>query len=155
MSVVIKSSVVDVLETMASIISPTAYAISKALVKSGNDISQSTDNLDELNEKAKKVEIESKALLAQAKVEQELSIARRIMCAQEVEIEEYYDINGKGGVGLKAEQESITFGVSGEGSKVTKRIIKFSGFNEKFIQEIKTEIDSIEMSQIVESQQNK
>ncbi|SQI37955.1 Uncharacterised protein [Providencia alcalifaciens] len=73
------------------------------------------------------------------------------MCAQEVEIEEYYDINGKGTVGLKTEQEGITFGASGEGSKVTKRVIKFSGFNEKYIQEIKAEIDSIEASKIVES----
>ncbi|ATG17193.1 hypothetical protein CO695_13135 [Providencia alcalifaciens] len=138
-------------EALKLIISPTGYAISKILEKSGNEISESTANIDELNDKAKRVEIESKALLAQAKVEQELSIARRIMCAQEVEIEEYYDINGKGTVGLKTEQEGITFGASGEGSKVTKRVIKFSGFNEKYIQEIKAEIDSIEASKIVES----
>lgn len=142
------------LEALKLIMNPTGYVISKILEKSGNEISESTANLDELNEKAKKVEIESKALLAQAKVEQELSIARRIMCAQEVEIEEYYDINGKGAVGLKTEQEGITFGASGEGSKVTKRIIKFSGFNEKYIQKIRAEIDNIEISEIVESKQS-
>ncbi|NBN62043.1 hypothetical protein GWJ07_20890 [Proteus sp. G2639] len=152
MAIAVKSTA---LEAFKFIISPTGYAISKILEKSGSEISESTASIDELNEKAKRVEIESKALLAQAKVEQELSIARRIMCAQEVEIEEYYDINGKGSVGLKTEQEGITFGTSGEGSKVTKRVIKFSGFNEKYIQEIKTEIDNIELSEKVESQLNK
>ncbi|EKT54607.1 hypothetical protein [Providencia rettgeri] len=152
MSVAITSIALEVLKILTG---QTGYAISKILEKSGNEISESTANLDELNEKAKKVEIESKALLSQAKVEQELSIARRIMCAQEVEIEEYYDINGKGGVGLKTEQGGTTLGVSGEGSKVTKRVIKFSGFNEKFIQEIKAEIDNIEVSEIMESKQKK
>ncbi len=96
---------------------------------------------DELTESAKKAELESFILQAKAKAEQELSIARRIMCANEVEIEEYYDINGKGNAGLNVDESSFTFGVSGEGRKVTKRVIKFKGFNEKYIQEIKTEFD--------------
>ncbi|HCR3775469.1 TPA: hypothetical protein ON750_001055 [Morganella morganii] len=140
------------IEALKFIASPTAYALGKILERSGSEISESSAaNLDELNEKAKRAEIECSVLLSQAKVEQELSIARRIMCAQQVEIEEYYDISGKGAVGVKAEKEGITFGASGEGNKVTKRIIKFSGFSEQYIQEVKKELDKIEIFEVEEN----
>lgn len=140
------------IEALKFIASPTGYALDKILERSGNEISKSsTANLNELNEKAKRAEIECSVLLSQAKVEQELSIARRIMYAQQVEIEEYYDISGKGAVGVKTEKEGITFGASGEGSKVTKRIIKFSGFSEQYVQEVKKELDKIEISGMKEN----
>lgn len=106
-------------------------------------LSNTEDNTtDELKENVKRTELESLILQSRAKVEQELSIAKRIMYADEVEIEEYYDINGKGNVGLKSEESSFfTIGASGEGRKVTKRVIKFRGFSEKYMQEIKSEID--------------
>ncbi|MBT0422802.1 hypothetical protein [Morganella morganii] len=108
-------------------------------------LSGTEDNTtDELKESAKRSELESFILQSRAKVEQELSIARRIMCADEVEIEEYYDINGKGSVGVKTDESSFTIGASGEGRKVTKRVIKFKGFGEKYIQEIKNELNEME-----------
>ncbi|SQI37956.1 Uncharacterised protein [Providencia alcalifaciens] len=63
-------------EALKLIISPTGYAISKILEKSGNEISESTANIDELNDKAKRVEIESKALFSSSK-----SRARVIDCS--------------------------------------------------------------------------
>lgn len=68
-------------------------------------------------------------LQAYAKIEQELSIARRILIAETVEIEEFYDGSVKGGVGAKVNSASATLGIHGEGQKITSRIIKFSGFN--------------------------
>ncbi len=84
----------------------------------------------ELEEEARKQEIESRFLQEKARVEQELAIARRIDCAEEVEIEEYYDSSGDGSLGLKANEESVTLGASGSGRRVTKRIYKFKGYRE-------------------------
>ena len=68
------------------------YTVTKALTATVGLLSDSSSKpLSELEEIGRRVEIESAALLSQAKVEQEVSIARRILCAQEVEIEEFYD----------------------------------------------------------------
>ncbi len=83
--------------------------------------------ISEMQEAAMRVEIQASVLLTQAKVEQELAISRRIDSAEEVEIEEYYDISGKGNIGLNIESETIDFGLSAKGRKVTKRIIRFKG----------------------------
>lgn len=64
-----------------------------------------------------------------ARVAQEVSIAQRIALSDEVEIEEFYDTSGKGNVGVKSDASNLSLGASGEGRKVTKRIIKFSGWN--------------------------
>lgn len=109
----------------------------KKLVESYSD-DASTKSSVELNEDATKAEIESRILLSGAKVEQELAIARRIDSAEEVEIEEYYDTSGKGNVGLNTDGSTFSTGVSGEGRKVTKRIIKFKGCA-PIIQDPKTE----------------
>lgn len=66
---------------------------------------------------------------AQAKVAQELAIAKRIEIAEEVEIEEFYDINAEGNVGINAKEQSISLGASASGRRVSKRIYKFSGVN--------------------------
>lgn len=77
-----------------------------------------------------KAEIQASVLLTQTKVEQELAISRCIIdSAEEVEIEEYYDISGKGSIGLSGDavKETIDLGFSAKGRKVTKRIIRFKG----------------------------
>jgi hypothetical protein len=81
----------------------------------------------EMQEAALRAEIQASVLLTQAKVEQELAISRRIDSAEEVEIEEYYDISGKGNLGVNIEGENIDLGLSAKGRKVTKRIIRFKG----------------------------
>lgn len=62
-------------------------------------------------------EIQASVLMTQSKVEQELAISRRIDSAEEVEIEEYYDISGKGNWGVNIEGESIDLGLSDKGLK--------------------------------------
>lgn len=136
------SPVVEVLKYMAI----PGYSIYKLYDALSNTENNTTD---ELEESARRSELESFILQSRAKVEQELSIARRIMCADEVEIEEYYDVNGKGNVGLKSDDSSFTVGASGEGRKVTKRVIKFKGFSDKYLEEIKSEIDELEANQLL------
>lgn len=110
-------------------INPVGYLISKGLKKVVDGITESDSSqpLAQLAEESRRAEIKAKALLAQAKVEQELAISRRIDSAEEVEIEEYYDTSGKGGLGLETNGEAASLGLSGEGRRVTKRVIKFKG----------------------------
>ncbi|MCB7163225.1 hypothetical protein LI071_21640 [Bacillus subtilis] len=62
-----------------------------------NKINQSSENLEQLESEVARQEIISEA---QAKVFQEVAIADRIMRANEVEIEEYYDTQGDGAAGV-------------------------------------------------------
>lgn len=71
---------------------------------------------------------------AQIAVAQELAIARRIETADEVEIEEFYDNSKEGYAGLKGTEEGISLGIGGNGRKITKRIYKFKGYNDKRIE---------------------
>lgn len=108
---------------------PTGYLISLGIKKIVESISESDSStpMATLKEESLRAEIKAKALLAQAKVEQELAISRRIDSAEEVEIEEFYDTSGKGNAGLNTDGESISLGLGGEGRRVTKRVIKFKG----------------------------
>lgn len=109
----------------------------EAFSKKSNDTDQTPQ---QLNEEALKAELQSTVLQAQAKVQQELSIARRILVADEVEIEEYYDVSGSAGIGLQTSADNLSFGINGDGKKITKRVIKFKGFNGQ-IDQILQQID--------------
>ena len=89
-----------------------------------------SQGLATLEEEAKKQKIVMEFQAHQARVAQELAIAERIAASHEVVIEEYYDGSGKGHAGLKVDGESISLGASGEGRRVTKRVIRFSGWGE-------------------------
>ncbi len=67
----------------------------------------------------------------QARVAQEIAIAKRIESAAEVEIEEYYDNSGKGSAGLSvnAETQTGSMGLSGENRRVSKRVYRFKGIS--------------------------
>jgi hypothetical protein len=111
------------------LLNPTGYLIGLGIKKIVETISDSDSStpISTLKEESLRAEIKAKALLAQAKVEQELAISRRIDSAEEVEIEEFYDTSGKGNAGLNADGESLSLGLGGEGRRITKRIIKFKG----------------------------
>jgi hypothetical protein len=113
------------------------YTVTKALTATVGLLSDSSSKpLSELEEIGRRVEIESAALLSQAKVEQEVSIARRILCAQEVEIEEFYDVKGSGSAGFSQQEQGVQLGLAGDVQRVTRRVIRFNGFNERFINDI-------------------
>lgn len=103
----------------------------EASSKSMNDASEK--NLDSLREEAAKQQIKMDYSQHQARVAQELAIAKRIENATEVEIEEYYDNSGKGSAGLNinAETQTGSLGLSGENRRVSKRIYRFTGIANK------------------------
>lgn len=74
-------------------------------------------------------EVTTESLHAYAKIEQELSIARRTLISETVEIEEYYGNSFKGGLGAKISAADFGLDASAEKGRVTKRVIKFTGFN--------------------------
>ncbi|WP_057634218.1 hypothetical protein [Stenotrophomonas humi] len=105
--------------------------IYSALSDSQSDVKAAeSQGLAGLEEEAKKQRVVMEFQAHQARVAQELAIAERIASSHEVQIEEYYDGSGKGHVGLKTEGESIAVGASGEGRRVTKRIIRFTGWGQ-------------------------
>lgn len=116
------------------LLNPTGYLIEIAIRKTMDAFSKSAGSsevtAEELNEDATKANIQSSVLQEHAKVEQELSIARRILIAEEVEIEEFYDTSGNGGVGIKNDvTDGLSVGAHGSGRRITKRVVKFKGFN--------------------------
>ena len=114
-------------------LNPSGYLIGKLVERVvGVEITQEEIDktpIAELEIEARKQELAIAMASAQAKVAQELAIAKRIEHAEEVEIEEFYDVSGEGGVGLKSQPDSVTLGLSGSGKKVTRRVIKFRSFS--------------------------
>ena len=105
-------------------------ALARELVKSVQKSSYVTEEGDikKLENEARLQEIESRISEFQARVAQELAIAKRIETAAEVEIEEFYDTTGSGGVGLQTGAEGgFNLGLNGSGRKVTKRVYRFKG----------------------------
>jgi hypothetical protein len=114
----------------AVMLNPTWYVIglgARRLVESIQ--SDSSTPTADLRNDAERARIKMDVMLNEAKVLQETAIARRIESADEVEIEEFYSVSGKGHAGLKADvvTESVTAGVGAEGMRMTRRVIKFRG----------------------------
>lgn len=101
-----------------------------SLASSGQEVrAAESGGLAKLEEEAKKQNIVMEFQAHQARVAQELAIAERIGASQEVIIEEYYDVSGKGQVGFKSDSEAVSLGAGGEGRRVTKRVIRFTGLD--------------------------
>ncbi len=100
-----------------------------ALSKSREDVDAAeSQGVASLEEEARKQQIVMEFQAHQARVSQELSIAERIANSAEVQIEEFYDLSGKGHAGAKADEQSISLGIGAEGRRVTKRVIRFTGW---------------------------
>ena len=89
----------------------------------------SSENLQALQEEALKQKIQMEFSKHQARVAQEIAIAKRIENAIEVEIEEYYDNSGKhdGGLNINIEAQTAGLGASSENRRVSKRVYRFKG----------------------------
>ncbi|HEY5561983.1 MAG TPA: hypothetical protein VIK72_09570 [Clostridiaceae bacterium] len=103
-------------------------ATEKAIGKSNAVIE--IGNIDEINKEAFRQEIISRMAKDQAKVAQEVAIARRIDTAEEVTIEEFYDTSGEGGIGLSSKDNNLSLGATGSGRHVTRRIYTFKGWRD-------------------------
>lgn len=95
-----------------------------------------TGSLESLEQEAARQEIEHRITESQARVAQELAIARRIENANEVEIEEFYDVSGDGNLGLRNNAESgLNIGLGGSGRKVKSRVYRFKGWQDGLIEQ--------------------
>ena len=113
-------------------LNPSGYLIAK-LVERVIGVEMTQEEIDktpiaELEIEARTQELAIAMASAHAKFAQELAIAKRIEHAEEVEIEEFYDVSGEGSAGLKAQTGNVSLGLSGAGKKVTRRVIKFRSF---------------------------
>ncbi|WP_226035419.1 hypothetical protein [Aquibacillus saliphilus] len=115
-------------------LNPTGYLIQKgteAIINKTQSIKEN-GTINELEEEARKQDIYNQMTESQAKIAQELAIAQRINTAEEVEIENFYEGEGKGGIRVQTdgETQSINAGLSGQGRKVVKRFYRFKGWHD-------------------------
>ena len=126
-------------------VSPLSWLVMEGMEKSAEAINGASNGSAEgLEVEIIKQKMKMEFAQAQARVAQELAIAKRIENAAEVEIEEFYDTSGKGNLGLQADlkTETASLGLGGEGRKITKRIYHFRGWRaendeETFQQDVK------------------
>jgi hypothetical protein len=112
-------------------LSPSTYLISKGAEKAVEKIQGMSDLIiTELKVELARQELLSQIAQAQSRVAQELAIATRINTAEVVEIEEFCDTSGKGGISATLKEESLSAGITGEGRKVTNWVYKFTGWHE-------------------------
>jgi hypothetical protein len=83
--------------------------------------------LPALRDEEVRQEIAMRMAERQAKVAQEIAIARKIELAHEVEIEEFYDTSAEGNLGAKTDGTSLSLGASGKANRVVRRVYKFRG----------------------------
>lgn len=111
--------------------SPVAWLVAEGVEKAAQLVANASDKgVDQLREEIAKQNLQMQFAQQQARIAQELAIARRIDNAEEVEIEEFYDASGKGSAGISVDQSSQTasIGVGAEGRQVTKRVYHFKGW---------------------------
>ncbi|GCD59762.1 hypothetical protein NBRC3280_2278 [Acetobacter pasteurianus NBRC 3280] len=119
---------VDAVKIASWALNPTGMLINEAIKRAQGQVDAASDKgMDELQAEIAKQEIRLQFELKQAKIAQELAIAQRISDADTVEIEEFYDLSGKVKAGVNVDEKAINVGLSGEGSRVTKRIYTFKG----------------------------
>lgn len=113
----------------ADMVVPFGGQLVESLTKSTSAVvAASEKGLDALKDEIAKQELKLGFEMKQAKISQELAIAQRISNAETVEIEEFYDTSGRGHLGLKGEEQSITLGLGAEGKRVVRRLYKFIGW---------------------------
>jgi hypothetical protein len=105
---------------LGQIVEATSKNVSKAETLSGKELAV-------LKLESERQELQMRMAEAQARVAQEVAIARRIETAEEVEMEEFYDYSGEGHIGAKSDGESLVLGAGGTGRRISKRVYRFRG----------------------------
>ena len=111
-----------------------ADAVSNAVTKTATVTE--VGPIEQLHAEADRQEITMKMAEGQARVAQEVAIARRIETAEEVEIEEFYDYSGEGYAGLKTDGATLGLGVGASGKRVSRRVYRFKGSTQQRFEEI-------------------
>lgn len=96
---------------------------------------------DQIGQQLQHERMKSEMLQVQAKAAFEFALASRIVSATEVEVEEFYEGKGSGGVGIDLGEQ--TLGAHGKGSKITRRIVRLRGWPENPNGELSIETKSL------------
>jgi hypothetical protein len=92
-----------------------------------------SSTLDETRKIAEKQRMAIELMERRASAAQEFALAHRMATADEVEVEEHYDVSGEGMLGLDAQGDAKTqtvgasLGLKGSGRVMRKRIIRLKG----------------------------
>ncbi|GCE80491.1 hypothetical protein MSKU3_1966 [Komagataeibacter oboediens] len=117
-----------IIKTANWILNPTGMLVLEGIKQANKLVDTASEKgIDDLQAEVAKQEVRLQFELKQAKIAQELAIAQRISEAETVEIEEFYDLSGKVKAGVGIEEKSANIGMSGEGTRVSKRIYTFKG----------------------------
>jgi hypothetical protein len=124
-------------------LNPTGYLLNQIAESTSRNVTHgdavSDKELTTLRIEAERQELQMRISEAQARVAQEIAIARRIESAEEVEMEEFYDYSGEGNVGGKIDEKGLFLGAGGSGRRVSKRIYRFRGHSAQAAEEISIE----------------
>jgi len=115
---------------LLSVAIPLASTILKTM-NGSSEIEIASKNIEEIAVEVDKQDVLLQLAQQQARVAQELAIAIRIETADEVEIEEFYDTSKEGKVGVGGSSKGINIGINGSAKRITKRVYKFKGQNDK------------------------
>ena len=98
-------------------LNPTGYLLSQIAESTSRNVTHSDAAADKelttLRIEAERQELQMRISEAQARVAQEIAIARRIESADEVEMEEFYDYSGEASVGGKLDEKGVFVGAGG------------------------------------------
>ncbi|EOU2464923.1 hypothetical protein ACNTOD_003925 [Vibrio navarrensis] len=111
--------------------SPVLSALTGVVIESARETERlhGSGEIEALDAEARKQAIALNMAKMQAAVAQELAIAERIKNAHEVEIEEYYEGTGSGGLNASGNLDGASISLGGGSHKVTKRVYRFTGGN--------------------------
>ena len=125
-------SKIDMAVSALGVVNPMAALVIQGVRVARDAISKASEQgVEKLSEELTKQELLLQFSQMQARIEQELAIARRIDNAEEVEIEEFYDNSGKGSLDLAGDAvtQSGKLSLGAEGRRVTKRVYHFKGWS--------------------------
>ena len=125
------SKVLEAALKVLEVSSPLLSALTGVVIESAKETErlQGSGELEALDNEAKKQAISLNMAKMQAIVAQELAIAERIKSAHEVEIEEYYEGEGNGGINASGNLDGASISLGGGSKKITKRVYRFIGNN--------------------------
>jgi len=119
------------LEAAKIALNPSGYLLGQIVEATSKKVSEADTTADKeitvLRVEAEKQELQMRMAEAQARVAQEIAIAKRIETAEEVEMEEFYDYSGEGHIGAKTDGANVSIGAGGSGRRVSKRVYRFRG----------------------------
>jgi RNA 3'-terminal phosphate cyclase len=121
------TTALQVTQKAISIVDPMIGRLVEMTISAITKTENASGDLEKLRSEAGRQEVQMLMAERQAKVAQEVALARRIETAEEVEMEEYYDVSGSGELGVKGDSENIAVGIGARGQKVSKRIFRFKG----------------------------